>query len=424
MAPTRAPTVAVIGGGPAGLMAAEAVCAAGMRVDLYDAMGSVGRKFLLAGKGGLNLTHAENPERFVERYAARQAEVGRWLAAFDAQSIRSWARTLGVETFVGSSGRVFPDDMKAAPLLRRWVRRLRDSGVVFHMHHRWLGWQAGDALHFATPRGERAVPASAVVLALGGASWPQLGSDGAWVAPLERAGIEVAPLQPANCGFEVAWSEHLRSRFAGAPLKPVVAHWSDRQGIAHSRQGEFVLSEYGIEGSLVYAIGAELRAQIDDRGEALLTLDLVPGYTQTVLAERLAASRGKHSIGDWLRRRAGLDGAKSALAFECIDKPTLADPAALAARLKALPLRLHAPRSVAEAISTAGGVRLEALDDHLMLRARPGVFCAGEMLDWEAPTGGYLLTASFASGLLAGRGATHWLRLRERGAVSGLAAPA
>jgi uncharacterized flavoprotein (TIGR03862 family) len=316
---------------------------------------------------------------------------------------------LGVETFVGSSGRVFPADMKAAPLLRRWVRRLHESGVAFHMHHRWLGWQAHGALHFATPNGERAVPADAVVLALGGASWPKLGSDGAWVAALERAGIEVAPLQPANCGFEIAWSEHLRQRFAGAPLKPVVAHWTDRLGGKHRRQGEFVLSEYGIEGSLVYAIGAELREQIAERGEAVLKLDLAPGYTEPVLAERLAAPRGKHSIGDWLRRRAGLDPAKCALVFEITDKTTLADPQALAAQLKALPLRLRAPRPVAEAISTAGGVRLEALGEQLMLRARPGVFCAGEMLDWEAPTGGYLLTACFASGLLAGRGAARWL---------------
>ncbi|MEO6926534.1 MAG: TIGR03862 family flavoprotein [Rhodanobacter sp.] len=402
--------IAIVGGGPAGLMAAEVACAAGLRVDLYDAMGSAGRKFLLAGKGGLNLTHAEPPARFVERYGQRKAEVGGWLAAFDAQALCAWAHELGVETFVGSSGRVFPADMKAAPLLRRWVRRLRESGVEFHMHHRWLGWQAHGALHFATPQGDRVVPADTAVLALGGASWPQLGSDGAWVAPLAAAGIDMAPLQPANCGFELTWSEHLRDRFAGAPLKPVVAHWVDREGVAHQRQGEFVLSEYGIEGSLVYAIGAELREQIAERGEALLTLDLVPGYPQPVLAERLAAPRGKHSIGDWLRRRAGLDAAKNALVFELTDKPTLADPVALAARLKALPLHLRAPRPVAEAISTAGGVRLEGLDEHMMLRDRPGVFCAGEMLDWEAPTGGYLLTACFASGLLAGRGAVRWLQ--------------
>ncbi len=390
-------------------MAAEVACAAGMAVDLYDAMGSVGRKFLLAGKGGLNLTHGEPAARFVERYGTRRAEVGRWLDAFDADALRAWARGLGVETFAGSSGRVFPTDLKAAPLLRGWLRRLRESGVVFHMHHRWLGWQAHGALRFATPDGEREVSADATVLALGGASWPQLGSDAAWLSPLQQAGVDIAPLQPANGGFELAWSEHLSSRFGGAPLKPVVAHWIDRNGVAHSRQGEFVLSEYGIEGSLIYAIGAELREQIAECGAAALKLDLVPGYSQPVLAERLAASRGKHSIGDWLRRRAGLDAAKCALVFELTDKATLADPLALAAQLKALPLRLRAPRPVAEAISTAGGVRLEVLDEHLMLRARPGVFCAGEMLDWEAPTGGYLLTACFASGRIAGRGAARWL---------------
>jgi uncharacterized flavoprotein (TIGR03862 family) len=403
------PRLAVIGGGPAGLMAAETARAAGVEVDLYDAMGSVGRKFLLAGKGGLNLTHGEAPDRFVARYGTRQAEIGRWLAAFDAAALRAWAAELGVETFVGSSGRVFPQDLKAAPLLRRWVRRVRDAGVDFHMHHRWLGWQADGALRFATPQGERMVHAGATILALGGASWPQLGSDGGWVAPLQGAGVDIAPLQPANCGFELDWSNHLRSRFAGAPLKPVVAHWVDRHGTARSRQGEFVLSEYGIEGSLVYAIGAELREQIAACGEARLMLDLVPGYTQAALADRLASPRGKHSIGDWLRRRAGLDAAKCAQVVELTDPATRADPRELAARLKALPLRLRAPRPVVEAISTAGGVRLEALDETLMLRDRAGVFCAGEMLDWEAPTGGYLLTACFASGLLAGRGAARWL---------------
>jgi uncharacterized flavoprotein (TIGR03862 family) len=409
MTRTTHPRLAIIGGGPAGLMAAEAACAAGVNVDLYDARGSVGRKFLLAGKGGLNLTHGEAPARFVERYGPRQAEIKHWLDAFDAEGLRAWARGLGVETFAGSSGRVFPHDMKAAPLLRAWLHRLRASGVSFHMHHRWQGWQAHGALHFATPQGERAVPTDAVVLALGGASWPQLGSDGAWVTPLQQAGIDIAPLQPANCGFELAWSEHLSSRFAGAPLKAVVAHWTDRRGVSHARQGECVISEYGIEGSLIYAIGAELREQIAECGEAMLLLDLVPGYGESVLAGRLAAPRGKHSIGDWLRRRAGLDAAKCALVFELTAKSTLADPLALAVQLKSLPLRLRAPRPVAEAISTAGGVRLEGLDDKLMLRMRPGVFCAGEMLDWEAPTGGYLLTACFASGLIAGRGAAHWL---------------
>jgi uncharacterized flavoprotein (TIGR03862 family) len=402
--------LAVVGGGPAGLMAAEAACAAGLRVDLYDAMGSVGRKFLLAGKGGLNLTHGEPFARFVERYGERREEVARWLRAFDAGALRAWARGLGVETFVGSSGRVFPADMKAAPLLRRWLHRLRAGGTAFHVHHRWLGWTDDGALRFATAEGERLVEADAVVLALGGASWPRLGSDGAWVAPLCAAGIDIAPLQSANCGFGIGWSEHLQTRFAGAPLKAVAAHWVDRRGAAQSRQGECVLSEYGIEGSLVYAIGADLRERIAQQGSAVLHLDLAPGIPQAGLAARLAAPRGRHSLGDWLRRRAHLDAVKCALVFEGADKTALADPAALAARIKALPLVLRAPRPLAEAISTAGGVRLEALDGHLMLRARPGTFCAGEMLDWEAPTGGYLLTACFASGLLAGRGAAGWLQ--------------
>jgi uncharacterized flavoprotein (TIGR03862 family) len=401
--------VAIIGGGPAGLMAAEAVRAAGPTVELFDAMGSVGRKFLLAGKGGLNLTHGEPFARFVERYGERSEAVARWLHDFDADALRVWAQGLGVETFVGSSGRVFPADLKAAPLLRRWLQRLRGDGVGFHMHHRWLGWTEDGALRFATPEGERHVAADATVLALGGASWPKLGSDGAWVDALRSAGAEVAPLQSANCGFEIAWSAHLRERFAGAPLKAVAAHWHDRHGAARSRQGECVLSEYGIEGSLVYAIGADLRERIARAGSALLRLDLAPGLTLAALTERLAAPRGKHSLGDWLRRRAHLDGAKCALVFEGADQAALADPARLAARIKALPLTLHAPRPLHEAISTAGGVRLESLDEALMLRARPGVFCAGEMLDWEAPTGGYLLTACFASGRVAGRGAAQWL---------------
>jgi uncharacterized flavoprotein (TIGR03862 family) len=406
---TTSARLAIIGGGPAGLMAAEAACATGVAVDLYDAMGSVGRKFLLAGKGGLNLTHSEPAARFVERYGTQQHEVARWLQAFDADALREWASGLGIETFAGSSGRVFPADLKAAPLLRRWLRRLRESGVTFHMHHRWLGWQAHGALHFATQHGQRVIPADAVILALGGASWPQLGSDGSWVAPLQESGVAIAPLQAANCGFELSWSEHLASRFAGAPLKAVVAHWVDRNGIAHSRQGEFVLSEYGIEGSLIYAIGAELREQIRAGADAVLRLDLAPGCTLERLTERLAAPRGKHSIGDWLRRRAGLDATKCALVFEVTPKPVFTDPAALAAQIKSLPLSLRSPRPIAEAISTAGGVRLDGLDHDMMLRARPGVFCAGEMLDWEAPTGGYLLAASFASGLLAGRGAARWL---------------
>lgn len=409
--PTHLPDgcrVTIVGGGPAGLMAADAARAAGAQVDVYDAMGSVGRKFLLAGKGGLNLTHSEPLSQFADRYGARRGVVARWLRTWGAQDARDWAAALGAPTFIGSSGRVFPQDMKAAPLLRAWLRRLREAGVVFHVRQRWLGWGADGTLRFATADGEQRVPAAAVVLALGGASWPRLGSDGAWVATLCAAGVDIAPLQPANGGFDVAWSEHLRQRHAGAALKSVVAHWTDHAGVARARQGECVITEYGIEGSLIYAIGAPLRAQLAARSEACLQLDLVPGCSEAVLAARLAG-RGKHSMGDWLRRRAHLDALKVALVFELVDKTVFADPAALAAQLKALPLRLQRSQPLAETISTAGGVRLEALDENLMLRHRPGVFCAGEMLDWEAPTGGYLLTACFASGLIAGRAAAHWL---------------
>lgn len=407
--------LAVIGGGPAGLMAAEAASAAGIAVDLYEGKGSVGRKFLLAGKGGLNLTHGEPRPAFDARYGARRREVAAWLDAFDADALRAWARGLGVETFVGSSGRVFPEDMKAAPLLRRWVHRLREAGVRFHVHHRWLGWDAAGALRFATAEGERTVAAEAVVLALGGASWPQLGSDGAWQSWLTARGVAVAPLVPSNCGFDIGWSEHFVARHAGAPLKPVIAHWTTPDGTPRHLQGECVVTATGIEGSLIYALSARLRDEIAARGETTLFLDLAPGRTHERLSSDLARPRMGRSFSEHLRRQAGLSGVKAALLREVLDRRTLTDVDGLARAIKRLPLRLKQPRPVAEAISSAGGVRLEALDADLMLIALPGVFCAGEMLDWEAPTGGYLLTACFASGLLAGRGAAR--RLASAGAV-------
>jgi uncharacterized flavoprotein (TIGR03862 family) len=387
-------------------MAAETARAAGLQVDLYEAKGSVGRKFLIAGKGGLNLTHSEARPGFDARFRGRRAEVGSWLEALDGDGVRAWARGLGVDTYVGSSGRVFPLDRKAAPLLRGWVRRLRDDGVRFHVQHRWLGWDDTGALRFSTPGGERSARAEAVVLALGGGSWPQLGSDGAWQAILQDRGVDVAPLQPANCGFDAAWSDFFRARHAGAPIRHVVAHWLDASGRAHERQGECVASEAGIEGSLVYAIGADLRAAIARDGAAVLHLDLAPERDRTALQAALARPANGRSLGERLRRLAGLDAVKVALLHEALDKAQLADPARVAATIKRLPLRLLRPRPIAEAISSAGGVRLEALDEHLMCRALPGVFCAGEMLDWEAPTGGYLLTASLASGLVAAQGAT------------------
>jgi uncharacterized flavoprotein (TIGR03862 family) len=394
--------VAIVGGGPAGLMAAEAALEAGARVELFDGLGSVGRKFLLAGKGGLNLTHSERRPAFDRRYRERAGEVGRWLDVLDADGVREWARGLGVQTFVGTSGRVFPADLKAAPLLRGWVRRLRERGLRLHMHHRFVGWDGDGALRFETPEGERRVRAGACVLALGGGSWPRLGSDGAWVEGLRARGIDVAALRPANCGFDVEWSEHFRARFAGHPLKPVVLQWRGVDGTMLSRQGEMVATETGVEGSLVYAASADLREAIERDGAATIHLDLVPGRDARDVADALAAPRKGRTLGEVLRRRLHLDGVRAALVHECVDATTKADPAALAAALKALPLRLLRARPLAEAISSAGGVRLEALDADLMCTHAPGVFCAGEMLDWEAPTGGYLLTACLASGRVAG----------------------
>ncbi|MDR1075778.1 MAG: TIGR03862 family flavoprotein [Xanthomonadaceae bacterium] len=402
-----APRVAVIGSGPAGLMAAEAVRAVGLPVSVYDANGSVGRKFLIAGKGGLNLTHSDPPDLFVTRYRERQTQVGRWLADFGAEDLRRWAHELGVETYIGSSGRVFPMDRKAAPLLRAWVRRLRENGVGFHVQHRWLGWSADGALRFATPQGEIVADATATVLALGGGSWPQLGSDGRWVEMLRQRGIDIAPLQPANCGFDIDWSEHFAQRHAGAPLKPVVAQWTDANG-PHSLQGECVITANGIEGGLIYALCADLRERIVQQGHAMLHLDLAPGRTPERLASDLGKPRGGRSLSEHLRRQAGIGGVRTALVYEVLGKQAGEDMTRLAATLKHLPLRLLRTRPLAEAISSAGGVRLEAMDESLMLHSLPGVFCAGEMLDWEAPTGGYLLTACFASGLRAGRGAAAW----------------
>ncbi|WP_158899791.1 TIGR03862 family flavoprotein [Burkholderia sp. L27(2015)] len=452
-------SVAVIGGGPAGLMAAEALAGHGLRVDLYDAMPSVGRKFLLAGKGGMNLTHSERAELFLSRYGARRERVAPWLEAFGPDALRAWVYELGIDTFVGSSGRVFPTDMKAAPLLRAWLHRLRASGVQFHMRHRWLGWGdgvSGDALgdvadgatatltstggaaqgalaasnrdgakgataaanmsrlRFATPEGEKLIAADTVVIALGGASWPRLGSDAAWVTTFVQQGVPVQPLLPANCGFDTTWSAHFKDRFAGQPLKSVALSLRDADGREISRAGECLITETGIEGSLVYALSAPIREQWLAQGEANVMLDLLPALPlERVLAE-VTRPRGARSLSSHLQSRVGITGVKAGLLHECLSKDAFTDTARVAHALKALPLRLLRPRPIAEAISTAGGVALEALDDSLMLTRMPGVFCAGEMLDWEAPTGGYLLTACLASGRLAGQGALAYLGLTHR----------
>lgn len=394
-------------------MAAEVLSRAGVKVDLYDAMPSVGRKFLIAGKGGMNITHSEPFEQFLSRYGSRQAYIKPLLDAFGPDALRAWIEGLGIHTFVGSSGKVFPTDMKAAPLLRAWLHRLRADGVVFHMRHRWQGWD-GSELLFETPDGLKKVGADAVVLALGGGSWARLGSDGAWVPLLGGQGVAIEPLKPANCGFDAGWSEFFKSRFAGQPLKPVRATFTDASGQTFSRQGEMIVTADGIEGNLVYQMSAQLRDRIEADGEALIYLDLAPGRDKQILVDKLSMPRGKLTMANHLRKRAGIDGVKAGLLREFVSKADFDAPVKLADAIKALPVKLVAPRPIDEAISSAGGVRFEALDEHLMIRALPGVFCAGEMLDWEAPTGGYLLTACFAGGRVAGEGALSWLRQTKR----------
>jgi uncharacterized flavoprotein (TIGR03862 family) len=397
------PRVAVIGGGPAGLMAAEVLAAGGARVEVFDAMPSVARKFLLAGKGGMNITHSEPYADFVRRYGARSSEVAAWLDDFGPEAVRAWIHGLGVDTFIGSSGRVFPTDMKAAPLLRAWLHRLREAGVRFHMRHRWLGWDA-ESLRFSTQEVEQCVQFDAVILALGGASWPRLGSDGTWVPLLEARRVEVAPLVPANCGFDVDWSQHFSDKHAGAPLSTVAVQYEDRDGSRVRRQGQFVVTGTGIEGSLVYAVSSVLRDQIADHGTATIWLDLAPDHDAERVRAEVLRPRGARSMSSHLQSRLGIKGVKAGLLRECLSQADYMDEETLAASIKALPLVLKRPRPIAEAISSAGGVRFEALDANGMLRALPGVFVAGEMIDWEAPTGGYLLTACFASGRAAARG--------------------
>jgi uncharacterized flavoprotein (TIGR03862 family) len=390
-------------------MAAEAARAAGLEVDVYESKGSVGRKFLLAGKGGLNLTHSEPRAVFATRYGPRRQEIDAWLDALDNEAVRRWARELGVETMIGTSARVFPVDLKAAPLLRSWLHRLRDSGVRFHVNHRCVGWSPQGDLQFSTPGATLAVDADAVILAAGGASWPQLGSDGAWVDWLASAGADIAPLKPANCGFDVDWSAVFAQRFAGHPVKSVMLGIGRDTGAREERQGEFVVSSYGVEGSAVYALSAELRESLESTGRADLCVDLAPTRDTRQLQAALARVSSRRSVTEHLRRALGFDGVKVGLLYEFVPRDAMQDPARLATAIKSLRIPLRAPRPIAEAISTAGGVRFEALNEGLMLAARPGVFCAGEMIDWEAPTGGYLLTACLASGLIAGRAAASWL---------------
>ena len=402
-------------------MAAQVLTEAGHVVHLFDAMPSIGRKFLLAGKGGLNLTHSEAADAFAGRYGARRTVIEAMLQDFGPQDACAWAHGLGVETFVGSSGRVFPKDMKAAPLLRAWLARLRhpanaaSKGVQFHMRHRWTGWAQDQPKHqtlcFDTPQGPVQVQARAVVLALGGGSWARLGSNGAWVPLLAERGVAVAPLLPANCGFDVqgGWSEFFASRFAGKPFKAVAIGLTTSQGQTFARKGEFVATATGVEGSLVYAASSLLRDEIIRIGHATFHLDLLPTMAAEQVLAEVSHPRGSRSLSSHLKSRLHLDGIKTALLHELLPKATFEDPVRLSAAIKALPVTLQAPRPIDEAISSAGGVLFEVLGPDLMLEQLPGVFCAGEMLDWEAPTGGYLLQACLASGRTAGQGAVRYL---------------
>ena len=390
-------------------MAAEVISRRGVKVDVYDAMPSLGRKFLMAGKSGLNITHSEPFEPFVSRYGMRRVQIEPLLKAFGPDELREWVHGLGIETFVGTSGRVFPVGMKASPLLRAWLRHLTDSGMTVHLRHRWKGWLPDKSLYFETPNGIETVTSIATVLALGGGSWSRLGSDGAWVPWLEQAGVQVAPLKPSNCGFDVNWSPHFRERFDGHPIKSVVLSFR-----SFRQQGEFIVTKEGVEGSLVYAASALLRDEIEARGSAVMTLDLSPDRSHQWLVERLSRPRGSRTMASHLERTVNMQGVKTGLLRELLSKDDFTDPERLAQSIKQLQVPLIAPRPLDEAISSAGGVMFESLDEHLMLRSMPGVFCAGEMLDWEAPTGGYLLTACFASGYAAGQAVLNWLKGEDR----------
>jgi uncharacterized flavoprotein (TIGR03862 family) len=393
-------------------MAAEILIDAGLNVDLYDAMPSLGRKFLMAGKGGMNISHSEPIDLFLSRYGSRQSVIEPSLADFPPQALRDWVQQLGINTFIGSSGRVFPTDMKAAPLLRAWLRRLRVSGVNFHVRHRWLGWYDGNnaSLKFSTPDFDCNTKADAVVFALGGGSWKQLGSNGEWVSLFKQRGIKIAPLKPSNCGFEVKWSDFFRNQFSGQPLKSVFVSFIDHSGSVVSQQGEFVITENGIEGGVIYSLSSLLREEIANSGFAMITIDLLPNKDLPTLIKKISKNKGKNSMANHLRKCVGIDGVKAALLREVVSRLDYNTPEKLCSAMKALPIKLIATRPLDEAISSAGGLLFEELDEHLMIRSMPGIFCAGEMLDWEAPTGGYLLTACFASGRAAAMGVLEHLK--------------
>lgn len=396
-------SIAIIGGGPAGLMAAEAASQQNVKIDVYESMPSLSRKFLMAGKSGLNLTHSEDYSIFVARYGNKQNIIEKHLSNFKPEDLLAFTKELGVKTFVGSSGRVFPIEMKASPMLRAWIQRLKARGVTFHLRHHWSGWKNKQWV-FETPTGTIKIKPDATILALGGASWPKLGSTGEWTSWLQQAGIMVKPFTPANCGFYVKWSTHFCKKFHGQPIKSVVLSFND-----FHQKGEFVITQKGLEGSLIYSASAKLRDALTATGKALLTLDLAPDTSIEKLTRALSRPRGSNSLSNHIRKTTGIQGVKLGLLHEFIIKEIFEDPNKLAKAIKALPIPLVCPAPLTSAISCAGGICFEELDDYLMLRKMPGVFCAGEMLDWEAPTGGYLLSACFAMGKTAGNGAVNWL---------------
>lgn len=406
------PLIAIIGAGPAGLMAAEILCHAGMQVDLYDSMPSVGRKFLMAGKGGMNITHSEPLKKFITRYGAAQSRLEPWINNFSPDMLRAWINDLGIDTFIGSSGRVFPDEMKAAPLLRSWLQRLKNHGLRVHTRHQWLGWvdDSTRRLRFLTPNGEKIVAADLTILTLGGASWPKLGSTGAWVDILQAQGITVNKLQPSNCGFKCQWSPHLQQHVAGHPLKAVTITFSNQSKQILQKRGECIITADGVEGGFIYALSAPIRDVIHQKGSATIYLDLTPDTSLDNLIKRLTSGNNKQSLSNRLRKYLHLDSIKISLLREILPASTMQNTLQLCQSIKALPVKLTATQPIEEAISSAGGVAFTELNEHLMLHKLPGVFCAGEMLDWEAPTGGYLLTGCFATGRAAGLGAEYWLK--------------